>query len=100
MQIEHDIAGHRFLAHLAEGDAYLTYQPRGDALDLVHTVVPPEAQGKGVGEAIVRAAFDYARSIGKRIIPTCPFVRHWIESADVRDQMLDVSYDASRSSDI
>ncbi|MDQ6831211.1 MAG: N-acetyltransferase [Gemmatimonadota bacterium] len=88
MNIEHDIAGHRFRAPLSGGTGDLTYEPRGDALDLLHTVVPAEAQGEGVGDALVRAAFDYARSVGKKIIPTCPYVRHWLEEHPEENEMV------------
>jgi predicted GNAT family acetyltransferase len=77
--IEHDEAGRRFVAHLDAGDAYLAYERTGEtALDLQHTIVPEEARGEGVGEALVRAATDYARAHGQQIIPTCPFVANWL----------------------
>ena len=80
MHIDHDAAGHRFSAKLAEGEAYLSYEPRPDgALDLRHTVVPEEARGRGTGEALVRAALEHARSSGRRVVPTCPFVRQFLE---------------------
>ena len=85
--VEHDPAARRFVAHLAEGDAYLAYEPRGhDTLDLQHTVVPEEARNRGVGEALVRAAFDHARRHNVRIIPSCPFVEGWLaDHPDARD---------------
>ena len=77
--IQHDDAGNRFVAHLDEGDAYLSYERTGaNGLDLQHTVVPEAARGRGVGEALVRAAFDYAREHKQQVIPTCPFVGEWL----------------------
>jgi predicted GNAT family acetyltransferase len=77
MQIDHDASAHRFSTTLAEGEAYLAYEPLdGGVLDLQHTIVPAGAQGQGTGEALVRAALDYAHSSGSRIVPSCPFVRH------------------------
>ena len=53
---------------------------RGDGvIDLQHTVVHPEAQGLGVGSALIRDALDQARLDGDRIIPTCPFVQRFLE---------------------
>jgi len=77
--VEHDTAKRRFVAHLPAGDAYLAYAPGGPhTIDLQHTVVPAEARGAGVGDALVRAAVDYARAHKQQVIPTCPFVAEWI----------------------
>lgn len=79
MTIEHDDARRRFHTRVDGGEAYLSYQrPRPGVLDLQHTVVPPAAQGRGVGESLVRAAIGHAREHGERVIPTCPFVEHWL----------------------
>ena len=80
MKIEHDDAGSRFVARLDAGEAFLGYQRVGpDTLDFQHTVVPPEARGQGVAEALVGAAFDHARANGQRVIPTCGYVREWLK---------------------
>jgi predicted GNAT family acetyltransferase len=72
------------------GLAVLTYAMRGDALDLTHTRVPREAAGNGYGAALVRAALEYARARGLKVIPTCPFVsaylRRHTEYADLVQQ--------------
>ncbi|QFG23651.1 GNAT family N-acetyltransferase [Actinomadura sp. WMMB 499] len=44
----------------------------------VHTEVPPEYEGRGVGSALVRTALDEARAAGLRVLPTCPFFAGWI----------------------
>ena len=78
-RIEHDATKHRFVARLPEGEAYLAYAPGGaHTIDLQHTVVPEPARGAGVGDALVRAAVDYARAHKQQVIPTCPFVAEWI----------------------
>ena len=69
----------RFEAHTGHGVAHLKYLVRGDVLDLVHTKVPQEAEGQGVGAALAKAALDHARSEGMKVIPSCPFVRTYIE---------------------
>ena len=60
------------------GIAVLTYVQRGDALDLMHTRVPHELEGKGYGAALAKAALDYARANGSKVIPTCPFVSTYL----------------------
>jgi predicted GNAT family acetyltransferase len=78
--IEHDAARNRFVSQLSGGEAYLAYSKAGDGtLDLQHTIVPEAERGRGVGESLVRAAVDHARSEGVRIIPSCPFVQAWLD---------------------
>lgn len=77
--VTNDPAAGRFEAHSEHGVAHLKYVARGDVLDLVHTEVPQEAEGQGIGTALARAALDHARSEGKKVIPSCPFVRTYIE---------------------
>lgn len=79
MQIEHDVAAHRFQAHLPSGVAVLAYEPAGDqVLDLYSTYVPTAARGQGVAAALVEAALAYARAGGFRVIPSCWYVAVWI----------------------
>jgi predicted GNAT family acetyltransferase len=60
------------------GAAVLTYVQRGDTLDLMHTRVPGELEGQGYGGALAKAALDYARAQGLKVIPTCPFVSAYL----------------------
>lgn len=80
MQIEHQKESRRFAAEMDHGTAELAYSehPEG-VLDLQHTFVPPEERGEGAGDALVRAAVDFARSSDYRLAASCPFVRAWLE---------------------
>lgn len=80
MTVTHDAAARRFLSDLGDdGLAYLAYEPvADDVLDLQHTIVPDEAQGRGVGTALVEAAFAHARAHDLRVVPSCPFVSEWL----------------------
>lgn len=58
--------------------AELVYEIDGDRLVLVHTGVPEEMGGKGVGGALVREAVAKAAQAGLTIVPWCPFARRWL----------------------
>lgn len=80
MEVRHDEEGSRFTARTDAGEASLSYtELEGGRLDLRHTEVPPGAEGEGVGGALVKAAFEHARSSGVGIVPSCPFVRSYLE---------------------
>ena len=79
MNIRHDEAKNQFESDHEE-PAVLAYDKQEDGtLDLHHTVVPPSLEGQGVGSQLVRYALDYARAEGVKIIPTCSFVRGWLD---------------------
>ncbi|NUO40025.1 MAG: N-acetyltransferase [Gemmatimonadaceae bacterium] len=77
--VRHNAAEHRFEATTDHGLATLRYVQRGDVLDLAHTAVPQDAEGQGVGGALAHAAFEHAREQGVQVIPSCPFVRAYLQ---------------------
>ncbi len=79
VHVQHRPDLRRFTADVgAGGEAVLAYHVLADGtLDLQHTVVPEEARGGGVGDALVRAAVAYARERHVRLVPTCPYVSAW-----------------------
>lgn len=58
--------------------AELVYAMDGDRLVLVHTGVPEEMSGKGVGGALVEEAVRKAALAGLTVVPWCPFARSWL----------------------
>jgi len=83
--------GSRFVATVDGREAELRYRRDGDRLVLVHTEVPDELEGRGLGGALVRAALGDAAAAGATIVPQCPFVRGWLERhrADLGDVPVD-----------
>ena len=59
--------------------AELAYHIRGDRLVLIHTEVPLELEGRGLGGRLVTAAVDRAAHEGLTLVPLCPFARGWLE---------------------
>ena len=81
-------AQHRFEAtvdgHLAE----LVYRRNDDRFTIVHTGVPDELEGRGLGGALVRAAVEHAAANGWTVVPQCPFARRWLkEHPDVAERV-------------
>jgi uncharacterized protein len=57
----------------------VTYRLRPGVIAFLHTEIDDGHEGEGLGSALVRAALDSARERGLRVVPSCPFVRGWIE---------------------
>ena len=79
--VRNDEAGQRFDATIGGDHAgSIEYVVTHGRLALIHTEVLPEYEGKGVGSGLVRFAIAEARRRDLRVIPTCPFVRSYVES--------------------
>src|SRR5215475_8235359 len=72
-------AAHRFEAPLREKIAKIEYAQSDGMLNLLHTEVPKEFQGQGIGSALAKAALEYAQAEKLEVIPTCPFVSSYIK---------------------
>jgi predicted GNAT family acetyltransferase len=59
--------------------AFIKYKLIGSKMFLIHTQVPEELKGKGVGSAIVEKALRFAREKGYAIVPICPFVQAYLK---------------------
>ena len=70
---------HRFEA-LDDGKSagYVEYNMLTHSIMLTHTEVLPEYEGKGVGGFLARESLAAARSMGKRVIPACPFIASYL----------------------
>lgn len=89
LQINHDPASGRFSTQLDGHEAELRYRRLDGRLLIDHTGVPQAIGGRGVAGELVRAALDYARAEGLRVVPLCSYsaeyVRHHPEYADLVD---------------
>ncbi len=79
--VVHDARALRFRMELPGGTAELAYVPVSDTvLDLYSTWVPPEERGRQVAARLVTAALAHARELGLRVVPSCWYVRRWIDA--------------------
>ena len=68
-RFELDVEGHLAMAF---------YKMEGNVITFIHTEVPPELSGRGVGSTLVQGALDQVRANGMNVIADCPFVKAWI----------------------
>ena len=50
-----------------------------EAVNLIHTEVFDEFEGRGLAAELVSGALDDIRARGKKVIATCPYVARYIE---------------------
>ncbi len=82
---------HRFEVKLGDDTAFAEYRLQPGQIVLPHTVVPPAFEGKGVAGALARYAFDYARTAGLKVVPTCPFMSAWVKKHPEQHDIVDPS---------
>ena len=59
--------------------AFSNYRRTDGILSILHTEVPRELEGRGIGSALIRGVLDSARAQGLKVNPVCPFARAYIE---------------------
>ena len=69
----------RFEFRIGDLVAELKYHRNGNRFVLLHTEVPAELEGRGIGGRLVGAAIDHAARQGLTVVPLCPFARAWLE---------------------
>lgn len=64
---------------VTEGHLAATYYELADrVITFVHTEVPPELGGRGIGSKLIKGALDQVRADGFKVIATCEFVKGFI----------------------
>lgn len=54
--------------------------PRNGVIYLIHTEVPFELAGKGIGSRLVEKTLDHCEREGFKVVPTCPFIAKYIRA--------------------
>ena len=78
-EVINNAAHHRFELTVEGHLAATHYKVAGGVITFIHTEVPPELGGKGIGSKLVKGALDQVRAAGLKVIPECPFVKAYID---------------------
>jgi predicted GNAT family acetyltransferase len=71
-------AQHRFELPVGDALAVAYYRLEGDRVVLLHTEVPGELAGKGIGSRLAQGAFESVRESGRKAVTKCPFMSAWV----------------------
>jgi predicted GNAT family acetyltransferase len=80
--------------------AFVTYRKSSDAITLVHTEVPPELGGRGIGSQLGRATLDAVRAQGRKLSVECDFIRSFVGKHPQYKDLLEVIEDEDKASAI
>ena len=78
-EIINDKQGSRFVMDVNGQEVYVLYTEDKETLDLYSTYTPPQLRGQGLAEKVVLAAFEYASDKKLKVIPSCWYVRKFLE---------------------
>jgi len=78
-EVVNNKAHHRFELAIEGHLAATYYKIENGVITFIHTEVPPELGGKGVGSKLVKDALDQVRKEGMKVIAQCPFVKAYID---------------------
>jgi predicted GNAT family acetyltransferase len=87
LDVTHDEEGNRYLLR-SDGEhvGLIDYRADGDVLTMHHTEIRPDARGQGLGAVLVRGALDDVRDRGHQVVPSCWYVREFIDgNAEYRE---------------
>ena len=70
---------HRFELVVEGHLAAAYYKVEGGVITFIHTEVPPELGGRGIGSKLIKGALDQVRAEGLKVIAQCPFVKAYID---------------------
>lgn len=79
MEILHDSQNRIFATEVEGYTAFVNYVVENGKLDIRHTIVPPEIEGRGIAGQLVKFAYDYALKHGLQPIATCSYAVVWLQ---------------------
>lgn len=77
-EVVNNKAQHRYELTVDGHLAATYYELAGGVITFVHTEVPAELGGQGVGSRLVKGALDQVRADGLKVVAQCPFVKAYI----------------------
>ncbi len=78
-EIINDKQGSRFVITVDGLEVYELYAEDKGTIDLYSTYTPPKLRGRGLAADVVKAALEYAEEKNLKVIPTCWYVRKYVD---------------------
>ncbi len=59
-----------------------------ETMNMIHTYVPVEQRGRQIAAFLVKAGLEYAKENNLKVIPSCSYVRTYINRNDVYKKLI------------
>ena len=59
--------------------AHVDYARKPGVITFIHTIVPEQLAGRGIGSRLAQYVLEDARRNGEKIIPQCPFIAAYLK---------------------
>lgn len=89
MAVRDNTAKHRYELETDGVTAFVTYRRKGAIVTILHTEVPEQLAGRGVGSVLARGVLDDLRAQGAKLIVKCPFISAFITKHPEYRDLLD-----------
>jgi predicted GNAT family acetyltransferase len=77
--VVHDAAQSRFQISIDGAISVIDYVLAGKVMTITHTFVPPTLRGRGIAEALMKAAIGFAQTEKLTIDPVCSYAARYLE---------------------
>jgi predicted GNAT family acetyltransferase len=77
-EVRDNPARQRFELDADGSTAFATYKLTDGVITLIHTEVPQELRGRGIGSRLVGGVLDLVRAQGLKAVVLCPFIKAYI----------------------
>lgn len=78
-EVINDKQGSRFVLEVNGEEVHLLYAEDKETIDLYSTHTPTSLRGQGLAAIVVAFAFEYAKENNLKVIPTCWYVKKFLE---------------------
>jgi predicted GNAT family acetyltransferase len=79
LNIQLNEAEKKFFVIVDDKEAKVDFvRPSDSVLDLIHVYVPPSLRNQGIAGALAKFVLSYAKEHALKIIPTCPYIAHYL----------------------
>ncbi len=79
LELVNNTTAKQFELNVDGGMAIIEYKQTATKIFLLHTEVPPQLEGKGVGTAIIEKTLEYIEAHHLKLVPLCPFVLAYLK---------------------
>jgi len=87
-EIKQDTGKNKFVSFVEGYEAVVEYTLKDNVIDLYRTFTPPELRGKGIAGKVVKYALEHAKENNLKVIPTCSYVKAYIERHENYKELL------------